>query len=56
LNPDPKKEVAWNETVHETALPPHWKMLYDDASDDAEGSHYYYNSETDETSWERPEE
>ena len=43
---------ATRETVDEIALPPHWEMVYDDA----EGSYYYYNSETEETSWERPKE
>ena len=34
------------------ALPPHWEMKYDDG----QASNYYYNSETEESTWERPEE
>ena len=47
-----RRNSATRKTVVEIALPPYWEMLYDDA----QGSHYYYNSETEETSWERPKE
>ena len=47
-----RRNSATRETVDEIALPPHWEIVYDDA----EESQYYYNSETEESSWERPEE
>ena len=47
-----QRNSATRETVDEIALPPHWEMVYDDA----EGSNYYYNSETGKSRWERPEE
>ena len=47
-----RRNSATSKPKDEISLPPHWEMAYDDA----EGSHYYYNSETNETSWERPEE
>ena len=46
-----RRNSATQETVGEIALPPHWEMVCD-----ADGSNYYYNSETEESTWERPEE
>ena len=47
-----RRNSATRKPKDEIALPPHWEMAYDKM----EGSHYYYNSETEETTWERPEE
>ena len=47
-----RRNSATQEIVDEIALPPHWEMVYGDA----EGSNYYYNSKTEESRWERPEE
>ena len=47
-----RRNSATQEIVDEIDLPPHWEMVYGDA----EGSNYYYNSKTEESRWERPEE
>ena len=36
----------------DNTLPPQWEELYDEA----EGKPYFYNNDTDESSWERPTE
>jgi len=47
-----RRNSATSTPKDEIALPPYWEMVYDDA----ERSYYYYNSETEEASWERPKE
>ena len=47
-----RRNSATSAPKDETALPPCWEMVYDDAEED----YYYHNSETEETRWERPEE
>ena len=47
-----RRNSATSAPKDEIALPPCWERVYDDAEED----YYYYNSETEETRWERPEE
>ena len=42
-------EIDPGDGVDDNSLPPHWEMISDD-----EGDHYYFNDETEATTWIRP--